>query len=164
MHPTSLLPDGGPDLSRRLPEAEGAVTGGKLGVDDEAVLVAQPDQQLVPALLALPEAVVERQELLLAARVSADQNQDALAVVLEPGREADPVRPDVDVAFRRQIAGRPALMLVLPGGHQAADRRRRKAGGSGPSKTVSVSSNWPVEMPSRSSQGSSSPMFLVRRR
>ena len=112
---------------RRLPEAERTIADGELGVDDEAVLVAQADQQLVPALLALPEAVVDRQELLLAACVSADQDQDALAVVLEPRREVDPVRPDVEIPLGRQIACLPALMLVLPGGHQAADRRRRQA-------------------------------------
>ena len=57
----------------------------------------QADQQLVPALLARAKAVVDRQELLLAARVSADQDQDALPVVLEARREVDPVRPDVEL-------------------------------------------------------------------
>ena len=79
MHPTTLLPGGRPDLARRLPEAEGALAGGKLGVDDQAVLVAQAEQQLVPALLALAEAVVDRQELLLAAGIGADQDQQARA-------------------------------------------------------------------------------------
>jgi hypothetical protein len=67
MDPTPLLMDVGPDLPRRLPEAERTIAGGELGIDDEAILVAQPNQQLVPRLLALTEAVVERQELLLAA-------------------------------------------------------------------------------------------------
>jgi hypothetical protein len=51
----------------------------------------------VPALLALAKAVVDREQLLLAVRISADQNQDALLVVLEAWREVNPIRPDVDV-------------------------------------------------------------------
>jgi hypothetical protein len=129
VNPAPLLPGGGPDLARRLPEAERAVAGGEPGIDHEAVLVAQPDQQLVPGLLALAETVVDREQLSLAARVGADQDQDAPAVVLEARREVDPIGPNnVDVALGRQVAALPALVLVLPGGNQAAERGRRKAG------------------------------------
>jgi hypothetical protein len=117
-----------PDLPRRLPETERPVAGGELGIDHEAVLVPQANQQLVPRLLALAEAVLDRQELLLAAGVGADQDQDALPLVLEPGREVDAIRPDVHVALGRQITPLPAPMLVLPGARQAADGRRRQAG------------------------------------
>jgi hypothetical protein len=33
---------------QRLPEAQAAIAGGELGVDLQAVLVAQPEQQLAP--------------------------------------------------------------------------------------------------------------------
>jgi hypothetical protein len=46
-HPAVLRPQGRPDLLGRLPEAESAVASGELGVDDQTVLVAQPDQELV---------------------------------------------------------------------------------------------------------------------
>jgi hypothetical protein len=82
MDPTALRTRTRPDLPRRLPEAE-RTAGGELGVDDESVLVAQPDQQLVPALLALARAVLDREQLLLAIRVGADQDQHALPLVLE---------------------------------------------------------------------------------
>jgi hypothetical protein len=81
----------------------------------------------VPGLLALAKAIVDRQELLLAARVGADQHQDALALVLEARREIDPVGPDVDVAPGGEIAPLPAPMILLPRAHQATDRGRRQA-------------------------------------
>ena len=55
---------------------------------------------------------------------------------------------------------------LLPTMHRA--RRRTVAaerpGASGPSSAVRASANWPVDTPFRYSQGSSSSMFLVRRK
>jgi hypothetical protein len=48
VNPAALLPGFGPDLVQRLPEAQAAIAGGELGVDLQAVLVAQPEQQLAP--------------------------------------------------------------------------------------------------------------------
>jgi hypothetical protein len=47
----------------------------------------------MPGLLALAEPIVDRQKLLLAARVGADQHQDALAIMLEARRERPAARP-----------------------------------------------------------------------
>ena len=66
---------------QRLPEAQGTVAGGELGIEHQAILVAQPQQQLAPALGALPKAILDRQELLAAARIGADQHEHALAIV-----------------------------------------------------------------------------------
>src|ERR671920_1015079 len=120
--------DVGPDLPRRLPEAERTVAGGQLGVEGEAVLVTQADQELVPALLTLAEAVVDRQELLLAAGVGADQDQHALPVVLETRREVDPIRPDVDVPLGPQVTPLPwpPTSRVRPG--PGAPRARPRIG------------------------------------
>ena len=70
-----------------LPEAERSVAGGKLGVEHQAVLVSQAEQQLAPTLGALAKAVLDRQQLLAPAGVGADQHQQALAFVLQPGRK-----------------------------------------------------------------------------
>src|SRR5213082_2477721 len=53
---------------------------------------------ITPALGALAKAVLDGQQLLPAAGVGADQHQQALPLVLEPGREVDAVGPEIDVA------------------------------------------------------------------
>jgi hypothetical protein len=72
----------------------------------QAILVAQPDHAelslafSMPALLALAKAVADRQQLLLAGSIGANDDQDALTLMLEPGAEIDAVRPDIDLALR----------------------------------------------------------------
>ena len=127
MDPAALRAHGRPDLPRGLPEAQRTVAGGEFGVEGEAVLIPQADQQLMPALLARAEAVGDRPDRLLAASIGADQDQHALAGVLEPRRAVDPVRPDVHVPLGREIAFLPALVLLLPSAHQATDGGRRQA-------------------------------------
>jgi hypothetical protein len=80
-----LLTGLGPDLAQCLPEAQGTITGGELGIEHEPVLVAQAEQQLTPALGALAKAVLDRQQLLPAAGVGPDQDQDALPFMVEAG-------------------------------------------------------------------------------
>src|SRR3954463_8096787 len=132
VHPTPLLPGLWPDLVQRLPEAERAVAGRQLGIDDQPVLVAQTEQELAPALGALAEAVLDRQQLLATLGVGPDQDQQALPLVGEPRGEVDPVGPEVDVAAGRQVAPLPARVLPLPGLGQAPDRRRRQPRRVGP--------------------------------
>jgi len=66
-----------------LPEAERAVAGGELGRDHEASAL-EIEQHFAPGLGALPVAVGDRQQLLAAHLVGADDHQDALLVVIEP--------------------------------------------------------------------------------
>lgn len=113
---------------QRFPEAEGTVAGGERRRDREAVPVAQAKEQLAPALRALAVAVLERQELLPAIGVGADEHQHARPVVLQARCEVDAIGPEVDVAVGAEITVLPALVLLLPGHHQPAYRRRREAG------------------------------------
>src|SRR5947209_5503367 len=132
VHPAPLLPGLGPDLVQRLPEAQRPVAGGELGIEHEPVLVTQAEQQLTPALGALAKAVLDGQQLLPAAGVGADQHQQALPLVLEPGREVDAVGPEIDVAPGREVAALPARVLLLPALGQPAHGRRRQARCAGP--------------------------------
>ncbi len=88
----------GPDLVQRLPEAERTIAGGEFGIQLQAVLVTQPKQQFAPALGALTKAILDRQQLLAAASIGADQHQHALSLVLQPRGEVDAISPQVDVA------------------------------------------------------------------
>ena len=124
-----MLPGLGPDLVQRLPEAQGTVTGGELGCKREPVLVAQPEQELAPALGALAVAVLDREQLFSAARVGTDQHQQALPVVIEPGREVDGIGPEIDKAAGGEVALPPAFVLFLPALGQPPHRRRREPGG-----------------------------------
>ena len=54
---------------------------------------AEVDQDLAPGRGALAVAVGDRQDLLAAELVSADEDQDALPVVIEPAGEIDPGAP-----------------------------------------------------------------------
>jgi hypothetical protein len=52
--------------------------------------------------------------------------------VLQPGREVDPIGPEIDVAPGREVALLPTRMLRLPGFGQPAHGRRRQARRLGP--------------------------------
>jgi hypothetical protein len=119
-------------LVQRLPKAERPVAGGEFGIKHEPVLVAQAEQELAPALGALPPAILDREQLLPAARVGADQHQHALALVLEPWGEVDAVGPEIDVAPGGEVAPLPAHMLLLPSFRETPHRRCRQARRLGP--------------------------------
>src|SRR6185503_13661297 len=104
----------GPDLVQSLPEAECPIAGGKPGVEPQAILVPQAEQQLTPALGTLAKAILDRQQLLAPAGIGADQHEQALPLMVQPGREVHTVGPEIDVASGREIALLPAFVLVLP--------------------------------------------------
>jgi hypothetical protein len=58
--------------------------------------------------------------------IGADDDQQALAIMVEPWREIDAVGPDVDEAPPREIATLPALVFTLPSRHQPAHGRGRE--------------------------------------
>jgi hypothetical protein len=101
----ALVPRRRPDLVQRLPEAERPVADGELGHDLEAVLVAQTQEHLAPALPgpqaacrlgwsgALAVAVLDRRQLLAAVPIGSDEDEDAPAVVVEARRDVDAVGP-----------------------------------------------------------------------
>src|SRR5205814_1583091 len=126
VHPAALLACGRPQLAERLPEAKRAVGDGEFGRDRQTS-VLQIEQQFTPILRALARAVGKAEQLLLAFRRRADDDQDALLGVFKTGLQVNAVRPYVDVALGRQIAIPPVLVLVDPGLLQPGDGRGRQA-------------------------------------
>ena len=128
MDPAALAAGVGKDLLQRLPEAQSAIADGELGTNREPA-PAQACQQLTPALGALAHPRLEAHEFLASLRRGADEDQNALLLVLQPTLEIDAIGPHVDVASGRQVAPAPALVLGLPLRLQAADHLRRQARG-----------------------------------
>ena len=126
--PTALAAGVGKDLLQRLPEAQSAIADGELGTNREPA-PAQACQQLTPALGALAHPRLEAHEFLASFRRGADEDQNALLLVLQPTLEIDAIGPHVDVASGRQVAPAPALVLGLPLRLHAADHLRRQARG-----------------------------------
>src|SRR3954463_10695704 len=75
----------------------------------------------------IARTVGEAEQLLLALRRRADDHQDALFGVFKTGLQVNAVGPHVDVAFGRQIALAPMLVLVKPDLLQPRDARGRQA-------------------------------------
>ena len=69
MNPASLVTRAGEELVERLPEPERAVADGDFGRDGEAAGL-EVDQELAPALRALPRAYMEADELFLPSGVA----------------------------------------------------------------------------------------------
>src|SRR5438552_3382852 len=76
---------------------------------------------------ALSRAVGEPEQLLLAFRRRADDDQDALLGVFKTGLQVNAVGPHIDVALGRQIAIPPVLVLVDPDLLQPRNSRGRQA-------------------------------------
>src|SRR4051812_38314612 len=122
MHPAALAARLGPDLLKGLPEAECAVGDGKLGSDGQPA-PPEVEQQFPPGLHALAHAIGQADDLLLAFRRRADDDQKALGVRFEAGLHMDAVNPEVDVTFGREIARGPPGLLARPGLLEAGDTR-----------------------------------------
>src|SRR4051794_16721740 len=126
MHPATLLARGRPQFAERLPEAERAVSDGEFGRDRQTA-VLHIEQQFPPILGAFACAVGEAEQLLFALWRRADDDRDALLGVFKTGLQVNAVGPHVDVAFGRQIALPPMLVLVAPDLLQPRDGRGRQA-------------------------------------
>jgi len=92
VHPAALVPRAGKDLVKRLPEAERAVTNGNFRGDLQPALL-HVDQELTPALRALPDADLKANQFLLAFRRRADQHQHAFAVFFQCAPAEDAISP-----------------------------------------------------------------------
>ena len=75
---------------------------------------------------AFPRTISKSDKLLLAFRGGADNDQNALLFVFEPGLQVNAVSPDIDVVACRQIAPVPSGVLVGPDLLQPRDCRGRK--------------------------------------
>ena len=113
-----------------LPEAERAVANGDLGCDGEATRF-EVDQELAPALRALPDPDMEAEQFFLPLGRGADDDEDALRLGLHTGLKIDAVGPNVDVAAGREIAALPALVFLLPPGREPRDHAWRQVRGVG---------------------------------
>src|SRR4051812_29062048 len=94
----------GIDLLEGLPEPQRAVTDRDLGRDGEPASL-HLDQELTPALSALPDTDLEAHQFLRALGRRADHDQHAFGMLLHPGLQVDAVGPDVEIAARRQGQG-----------------------------------------------------------
>src|SRR3954447_5267488 len=107
------MPCCGEDLLERRPEAERAVASGQLGGDRQATSL-EVDQQLPPALGALPQADLKANQLLLALRRRADQHHDAPALGLTPPWQVNAVGREVEVVPPGRVAALPACVVPPP--------------------------------------------------
>ena len=81
---------------------------------------------------ALAHPVDEAYEFLLTLRRRADDDQQALRIVLEPGLHMDAVGPEVDIVPGRQIPLQPVRVLVRPNLGEPRHGRGRQAAGVRP--------------------------------
>ena len=84
MHPAALLLCDGPDFANSFPEPKRSIGDCELGRDDQAA-VPQIQQQFAPVLSAFACAVGEAEQFFLPFGRCADQDENALLFVLEPG-------------------------------------------------------------------------------
>ena len=98
MHPAALLARLGPNFAERFPEAKRAIGDGQLRRDRQTA-PPQIEQQCAPVVGALARAVGEADELFLALRRRANDDEDALDIVLQAGLQMNAVGPHVDVAL-----------------------------------------------------------------
>src|ERR1700704_5953670 len=87
------------------------------------------EEELFPRLRALAHAVDEPDKFLFAFGRGADDHQQALRGLLEPGLHMDAVDPGVNVAVGREIALAPTRMLARPGLLESPDGRGREPAG-----------------------------------
>src|SRR3954453_14490494 len=114
VHPATLAAGVGPHFLDSLPEAERTVGDRELGCRRKSAPL-QVEEQLFPRLCTLAHPVDKSDQLLLAFGRGADNDQQALRGVLEPGLDVDAVGPEVDIALGGEIALAPAGMLLRPG-------------------------------------------------
>ena len=81
---------------------------------------------------AFAEAVGEPDQFLLALRRGADDHQQALRFIFQPGLDIDAVGPKIHVALDREVAFEPAGMFVRPHLLQPHDGRGRQSAGVRP--------------------------------
>src|SRR6266851_5952692 len=88
VHPTALRTRLRPHLIDRLPEAERPVGDGELWPDRQTASL-EIEQQLLPGLHALADAVGKSNEFLLAFSCGADNHEQTLRVIFEPSLNVD---------------------------------------------------------------------------
>jgi hypothetical protein len=148
LHPASLLTGLGPDLADRLPEAKRAIGDGDLGRHRQTPAL-EIEQQGAPVVSALSRAVDKAEQLLLALRRGADDDQDALRLVLQTRLKVDAVGPDIDVALADRSRSLHCLCSSIQTSFSRAMVAADKPGASLPSKAASAGAKSPLDTPFR---------------
>src|SRR5882672_2132077 len=123
MHAAALLLGLRVHLRERLPETQRTIARRHLRSDRQTALL-EVQQELVPRLLALPLAILDRHQLLLAFRRRPYDHQDAGASFFETNVEMDAVGPEVNVALVLERPLAPLLIVFLPSLLEPHDRGR----------------------------------------
>src|ERR1700719_4493110 len=124
MDPAGLLARCGPDLARRGPKAQRAVAYRYHRRGHATPL--ELAQQRLPALGALPVAVLDREQLLLAVGPRPDHDQRTEPVLFEPDVEVHSIDPHVNVLAAREVAPAKGRVFFLPAGGKPCDVGRRQ--------------------------------------
>src|SRR5262245_16754698 len=109
-------------------QTERPVGDGELRVDRQTAPL-EIEQQLLPGLRALPDAVGKPNQFLLAFGSGTDDHEQALRIVFEPGLDVDAISPDVDIPLGGQVAFEPTAVFVDPGLLQPSNGRSRQPAG-----------------------------------
>ncbi len=125
VHPAPLLPGFGKDFPDGRPESERTIAHRELRGDRQAAAL-EPEEHLSPALFGFAHPVLDRQELLLAELVHADDHQRAQPLVFGPEPRIDPIDPHVHPAVAIKFRAAPLPVLLHPATLEPRDRRGRK--------------------------------------
>ncbi len=134
--------------SRNAAETERAITDRQLGRCGKAARL-QVTKQVCPALGVLPQPVHDRQDVLPATGIGADDHQHALAIPIEAWFEIDPVCPEMDMVLACQVLPAPGLVLLPPAGLQPAGGPGGQPLGIRTRRAARASPKSPLEMPLR---------------
>ena len=93
---------------------------------DDQPAITQAQQQCSPALGRFTEALLDGQEVLAAVTIAADDHQHT-APLGGAHVDVDAIRPEIHHLVAAPIALAECVVLVLPAGFQATDRRCRQA-------------------------------------
>ena len=81
------------------------------------------EQQFFPGLLALPIPIPEPDEFFVALGISANNDQDTMARVLQAGLKVDAIDPEIDLPFALETTALPLCEFVVPDLFQPTDGR-----------------------------------------
>src|SRR5258708_4654632 len=102
-----------PHFDARLAEVERPVGDCELRHDRQTPPL-EIEQQLLPGLRVLAVAVGKPAEFLLAFGWGADDDEQTLRIILEPGLDVDAINPEVNIPLGGQVATEPAGVFVDP--------------------------------------------------
>ena len=106
-------------LGQRLPKSQRPVTGGQPGADCQPP-TSQPHEQLSPACLRFPIAILDSDQLFVPMLGHPDDNQQTHTVI-HAHVAVYPIDPPVDVTALAKVSLAPRLVLVTPTLLESAD-------------------------------------------